>query len=329
MQLLDDRVKQIRLFLIQIIFFGLILSPSYGASAPIAIVDIDDLSIESLGRWPWTRDVHGRLIEKLNQYGVRAVVFDILFSELDERYPEKDAQFLAEIKHYRNVFLASAVNFSLRSGNILNLKAMERFQLKYPKGVKAEIRDGTGGLFPVPDFSAAAKGVGLTNVFGENENVVPGESGRIEVSPRGQGVVRQFPMVLFLGEHLYPSLPLIVALDLLNIPIHQVRVEPGEFIQIGSMRLPIDMEGDMDLSFDQPFTKYKHYSYVEVLKKNKGNRFQMLKDHVVIISYNATGLADYKVTPVSNYFPGSELIATAIDNILNYKNIVQLRRNQK
>jgi PAS domain S-box-containing protein len=50
-------------------------------SADIAVVAIDEKSLDSLGQWPWNRRVHGRLIEKLEAAGARTIVFDILFAE--------------------------------------------------------------------------------------------------------------------------------------------------------------------------------------------------------------------------------------------------------
>lgn len=49
--------------------------------AQILIVGIDDASIRALGRWPWPRDVHAALIDRLTAAGVKAVGYDILFVE--------------------------------------------------------------------------------------------------------------------------------------------------------------------------------------------------------------------------------------------------------
>jgi len=47
----------------------------------IALVAIDEKSLDLLGRWPWSRAVHGRLIDKLEAAGARTIVLDILFAE--------------------------------------------------------------------------------------------------------------------------------------------------------------------------------------------------------------------------------------------------------
>ena len=50
-------------------------------SKDIVVVEIDDESIEALGRWPWPRSVHAQLIDVLNRDGAAAIVYDVLFTE--------------------------------------------------------------------------------------------------------------------------------------------------------------------------------------------------------------------------------------------------------
>ncbi|HEX5673801.1 MAG TPA: CHASE2 domain-containing protein, partial [Azonexus sp.] len=56
-------------------------------SAPddrVAILDIDEASLKSVGRWPWSRDTMTALVEQLfDHYGVAAVGFDVVFAEPD------------------------------------------------------------------------------------------------------------------------------------------------------------------------------------------------------------------------------------------------------
>ena len=47
----------------------------------IAIIAIDDTSLDNIGRWPWARTVHAEMIDKLAAAGARAVGFTILLSE--------------------------------------------------------------------------------------------------------------------------------------------------------------------------------------------------------------------------------------------------------
>ncbi len=47
----------------------------------VVIVAIDDESIAQLGAWPWPRQVHAALLNRLKAAGARAVLYDILFTE--------------------------------------------------------------------------------------------------------------------------------------------------------------------------------------------------------------------------------------------------------
>ena len=47
----------------------------------VVLVTIDEHSLEVLGRWPWDRSLHGRLIDRLTEAGAQTIVFDILFPE--------------------------------------------------------------------------------------------------------------------------------------------------------------------------------------------------------------------------------------------------------
>ncbi len=51
------------------------------ANSDITIIAIDDSSIENLGRWPWPRDLHAQLIQKLQEAGAKLVVYDVFFTE--------------------------------------------------------------------------------------------------------------------------------------------------------------------------------------------------------------------------------------------------------
>lgn len=47
----------------------------------IVHIDIDDLSIDDIGRWPWNRDVHARFIDVLMSLNPGLIVFDVIFPD--------------------------------------------------------------------------------------------------------------------------------------------------------------------------------------------------------------------------------------------------------
>ncbi len=57
-------------------------------SRDIVVLDIDNASIAQLGRWPWPRSVHAKLLEKIAQAQPAAVVVDVLFTEANPQDAE-------------------------------------------------------------------------------------------------------------------------------------------------------------------------------------------------------------------------------------------------
>ncbi len=47
----------------------------------IAVIAIDDQSIANLGRWPWSRDIHAKLIDQLAAAKAKTIVHTVFFSE--------------------------------------------------------------------------------------------------------------------------------------------------------------------------------------------------------------------------------------------------------
>ncbi len=64
----------------------------------IAIITIDENSIERLGRWPWPRRTHARLARWLEKAGAKVVAFDVLFTEPDRDNPASDQELVEAAK---------------------------------------------------------------------------------------------------------------------------------------------------------------------------------------------------------------------------------------
>ncbi len=86
-----------------------LLLPSHTASAqPPVVVAIDDASLAALGRWPWPREVHAQMIDRLQNAGASAIGMAVLFSEPDSRNPASDAALAAAMARHGKVVLATA-----------------------------------------------------------------------------------------------------------------------------------------------------------------------------------------------------------------------------
>ena len=54
---------------------------SIAPSGTVVLIEIDQTSLDQLGRWPWRRNIHASLIDRLVSSGVQAIGIDILFTE--------------------------------------------------------------------------------------------------------------------------------------------------------------------------------------------------------------------------------------------------------
>ncbi|MGS2744720.1 CHASE2 domain-containing protein [Halomonas sp. LS-001] len=122
-------------------------SKSSPPSQDVLIVEIDEPSLQWLGRWPWPREVHARLIEKLEAAGASAIVLDILLTE-PSREPEQDARLVQAMTSHGNVYLPLALLPERASG--------------------APFRDT---LMPAPALLEAARSIGHINISLDRDGV--------------------------------------------------------------------------------------------------------------------------------------------------------------
>ncbi len=71
----------------------------------IVIVTIDEQSLAELGRWPWPRERHARLIDKLTEANAKVIALNILFSEPDLANPDSDRRLAESIRSNSRVVL--------------------------------------------------------------------------------------------------------------------------------------------------------------------------------------------------------------------------------
>ncbi|KPP97195.1 CHASE2 domain-containing protein [Marinobacter sp. HL-58] len=119
-------------------------NPSQAAD-DVVLVAIDELSVDDLGRWPWPRTTHARLIEKLHEAGAKTIVFDILFPE-----SSKDDEEMAQaMREHGNVILP--LHLSPPSRNYLISEQL-----------------------PVPELAAAASALGHAHVELDEDGLARG-----------------------------------------------------------------------------------------------------------------------------------------------------------
>lgn len=77
----------------------------YPAHPSVVLIAIDDRSLEALGQWPWPRDVHARLLDRLTEAGVRNVALDMFFSEPDRNGAGNDQRLAEAMRRNGKVIL--------------------------------------------------------------------------------------------------------------------------------------------------------------------------------------------------------------------------------
>lgn len=87
----------------------------------IVIVAIDEESLQTLGRWPWSRSLHAELINRLHKTGSNVIGLDILFSE-PQNDPFADELLAAAIAAHGAVILPVA---PVADGNVERIYLVE------------------------------------------------------------------------------------------------------------------------------------------------------------------------------------------------------------
>jgi adenylate cyclase len=253
--------------------------------AGIVIVDIDDPSLarmqDTAGSWPWPRSVHGELVRGIARQHPKAIVFDILFSERDEFRPESDREFNRSLQGLNNVY----------------------FPLILPEA-KPDAKD--------PLATQVAPMLGLLRSDHADDQarlaVLPPlalepahwRTGSINFVEDSDGVGRRYQLYTDASGWLIPSLPARVAMD---------------------MGYTVPQQPDMILAWRGKPGSFKHVSYADLYedfnREHPQRAADELKDKIVIIGTEATGLHDVRATPMDSLYPAMEIMATAIDNLKN------------
>jgi adenylate cyclase len=257
-------------------------------SSDIAILEIDERAIEKHGQWPWKRDVLADTIWKLREAGAGIIVLPILFSEDDRLGGDID---LAESLVQNGVVIAQ-VGTTQANRNAV------------PRGV-AKIGDPMPWLFEWPGM------LGPIPILGDNVDGV----GVLNTAPEIDGVVRRLPLLVRVGNEIYPSLAIETIRVATGDPSYQVKTEQGG---ITKMRVPqyatiqTDPNGQIWIRWN------KEFPTVSLADDD----YTSLAGKTVIVGITAEGLGGVIATPNGEQY-AHILSATALQNIINGDNIVR------
>ena len=306
----------------------------------VVIAAIDEKSIAELGHWPWPRSVEARLNDALRDYKAAVVGYDVLFSERDEDDVQaeriaarlkglgvgdaaveqtlgtgNDLAFANAVKQEGSTFLGYAFekHFDLKS-------AREILSAPVPTGFKTEpiappplaynmVRELPGAapvliaarayLPPIAVLNSAARGTGYVDIEADSD-----------------GVLRSEIAVIRFGKRY--CVPLYLAMSaayLRNAPLHLVAGAEGvRQVTLGDEDIPVDEIGRMLIDFRGPPGTFPAYSISDLIAHRVPPA--ALAGKIVLVGLTAHALGDRKVTPTGGDFPGVEIHANAIDNVL-------------
>jgi adenylate cyclase len=273
-------------------------------SGHIAIVEVDDRSLQEIGRWQWPRATFARLVRALKASGAQAIAFDIFFAEHDS-HPggaESDAELVAAAREAGCVYAAVGGAPADETQVDLDAESLARFAWDAPRDA-----GGTGGLQTLPNVSgpfrelaAACRGAGL-----------------VDVVPSPDGVYRRCLPAARYGAGVLPAMVLSLATDTLGLHPADVRIRPGHAIDLGGKcTVPLQPDGTMLINYAGPGHTFPYYSAADVLNHPSSLAPGTFAGKIVFIAVTAVGLYDLRACPFDAIFNGVEVQANALDNIL-------------
>jgi len=93
-------------------------SQTKGEPDQIVLINIDDDSVEKIGRWPWPRSYIAKCINKISQTAPRVIGLNVIYSEPEE------SQSLSELKHLSDrltEIISDSAAIQLINDTMLNL----------------------------------------------------------------------------------------------------------------------------------------------------------------------------------------------------------------
>jgi adenylate cyclase len=322
----------------------------------IVILDIDSPALETLGRWPWHRDVIAFLVEKTFAAGAKVVGLDMIFSEPDPRVPaelgdilrqqnlgdliqkfETDRQLEDVIRLYSDrLVLAWATELQCQpfydepqfcpvqdpSAKAQFGTEFEKFSIQkfeFPPGFdpgKTPLVSFVTPIANIAPYTAAANHMGYINAFLDPD-----------------GYIRRSGLVVMANGKPYPSLALTMASVGLQEPLRvsldsQNRIKALEFSK-SSRSIPVSPLGALQINFRGPSDAFPHIPALDVMGENDtvedplNRRFtgmsktEILKDAYVLIGISALGVFDMRQFPFESNAPGVDGHANILDNLLS------------
>ena len=302
----------------------------------IVILDIDEKSLKQEGRWPWSRDRLGLLMDKLfDKYGIAVVGFDVVFAEKDESSGLRVLRQLGENQlkgdaGFQTVLAQIRPQLeydSLFAEKIKNRKVVLGYYLTDQKD------SHISGMLPEPTFPAGSfmeHPIVFTSWNGYGANLpqlqqAAASAGHFNPMVDPDGVVRRVPMLAEYDGAYYESFSIAVVRTLLGQPALLPGFAEGEdyaglewlelLVAGGTLKIPVDKNVATFVPYRGRQGSFRYISVTDVLHDRVDPA--QLNGKIVLVGTTALGLLDNRATPVSATFPGVEIHANMIAGILD------------
>lgn len=284
------------------------------ATSDISLILLDQQSLDwgqkySGLSWPWPREVYGAIVDFCRRAQARSLAIDVLFLE-PSAYGVGDDQVLAgSLEDFGSTALAAFVSRAGTGGvpswpgNIPGPSWNMSPELK----AFFDSHDQPGTRLSPPLEILARSAAVLANVRSE---------------PDKDGVFRRMrPADAFDGQIL-PGLGL--GAYLAWKPDSRWSLEK-KGLSLDRLDIPVDRDGRAILRFRGPSGTHQAYSAAAVLQSEILMRQGLdpdldpavFRDRHVFFGFSAPGLFDLRPTPVGGVYPGVEIQATFLDNLLS------------
>ena len=312
----------------------------------VIIIDIDQNSVAApedggLGNYKdWPHATHGKLIESVSSGNPKAIIFDIIFD------PENMANYFLfsdligehtfstqEMVNRANDFLLERNPYSFVDQTAFTQKAYhalvfeEEHSLNFlykmdaePEGYHYANHIIHGIPREIAEKLPTADRIGNTHVELLSASV---GSGSANFPQDADGIIRRAPTAIYFEgpEHVYPSLVMSAAIDILGIKKdggfdydfdnHVLRLTDTTDTVV--REIPIDDHGRMYVNFFGRFKTFYYLPYTYCIDPNLAEYFE---DKVAFVGASLPGLMDLRNTPVQETFAGVEVHANVIHSIL-------------
>ncbi len=298
------------------------IHPRQDVSDFVTIVDIGEKDIAKYGQWPWPRHIMAMLHARLGDAGAVVINYNILFAEpdrmgstqylnsfpmsdetrelLQKNLVDTDRVFAEVIKASGNTILMMSVKNN--ADNVLPSTT----QIIKKGNVEPWLWNYAGIVPPLTELTVGVAGSGV--------NVT---------APEPDSVVRKIPILITVGNKIYPSM-LIENVRIINKSkrIKVVAKEHGidEVLVSKNAGIPVNHNAEMYINYANP-KKYNHVSADYVLSSEfDGNA---VKGKIVIVGLDAAGLSVLKYTPFG-LTTDQEITAQALDTLLTGKHLLRV-----